>query len=98
MDAQQSSAPTPGFTTTGVGSFGEGEGGKGAERLFRVAPGHRADFVLEQSAMLMGCAYKLTQQAAIDQDATLVWAAHFLSGMAKALTEDVAHAMFVGNH
>ncbi|MDD0977315.1 DUF3077 domain-containing protein [Pseudomonas fontis] len=83
-------------TTVGVGSFGEGEGGKGAPRLFRVEPGHRADFVLEQSAMLMGCVYTLTQQAAIEQDGTLVWAAHFLSGMAKALTEDVAHSLFVG--
>lgn len=83
-----------GIKTIGAGSFGEGEGGSSAERLFRVQPGHSADFALEQSAMLMKCVYTLTQQAALEQDGTLIWAAHYLGGMAKALVEDVAHAMF----
>lgn len=80
--------------TIGVGTFGEGEEGASAERLFRVQPGHTADFALEQAAMLMSCVYKLTQQAGLQQDGSLIWAAHYLSGMSKALVEDVAHAMF----
>jgi len=44
----------------------------------------------------MSCVHKLTLQAAVDQDYTLVWAAHYLSGMAKALVEDVAHVMATG--
>lgn len=82
------------FITLGVGTFGEGEGGPTAERLFRVQPGHNADYALEQSALLLSCACKLTLQAGIEPDGTLIWAAHYLTGMSKALVEDVAHAMF----
>ncbi|TDF80234.1 DUF3077 domain-containing protein [Pseudomonas sp. H9] len=82
-----------GFKTTGVGVFGEGENGTRAERLFRVEPGHDAPFALEQAALLMGCVSKLTQDMLFEQDETMVLAAHYLSGMAKALVEDVAHSM-----
>lgn len=81
------------FVTLGVGTFGEGEGGPTAERLFRVQPGHNADYALEQSALLLSCACKLTLQAGIEPDGKLIWAAHYLTGMSKALVEDVAHAM-----
>ncbi|MNH01908.1 hypothetical protein D3C79_611330 [compost metagenome] len=81
--------------TLGVGTFAEGEGGAGAERLFRVEPGHGAAFVLEQVSIMMGCAHHLTLQAGLEQDGTSAWAAHYLVGMAKALVEDVAHAMVV---
>ncbi|MFY9963677.1 DUF3077 domain-containing protein [Pseudomonas sp.] len=87
-----------GLKTVGVGSFGEGEAGAGAERLFRVAPGHNAAFVLEQATVLMGCAQKLTLQAGIEQDGTSAWAAHYLVGMAKALVEDLAHGITDGSH
>ncbi|MFJ2545387.1 DUF3077 domain-containing protein [Pseudomonas sp. NPDC087612] len=33
--------------------------------------------------------------AGLEQDGTSAWAAHYLVGMAKALVEDVAHAMIV---
>ena len=66
------------------------------ERLFKVTPGHDAEYALEQAGVLMNCVYKITLQAGIDQDATLVWAAHYLSGMAKALVEDVTHGMLTG--
>ncbi|MCP6698091.1 DUF3077 domain-containing protein [Pseudomonas donghuensis] len=79
--------------TAGIASFGNGESGHSTQRLFRVEPGHSAAFALEQSAVLMGCVHRLTLQAGIEHDATLVWAAHYLSGMAKALVEDVAHGM-----
>ncbi|MCE5985213.1 DUF3077 domain-containing protein [Pseudomonas sp. LF19] len=78
--------------TIGVGTFGEGPSGKTTERLFRVEPGHSAGFVLEQAALLMGCVSKLTHQVMIEEDEAMVCAAHFLSGMAKALVEDLATA------
>ncbi|MEG1039199.1 MAG: DUF3077 domain-containing protein [Pseudomonas sp.] len=82
-----------GFKTTGVGMFGEGEHESRTERLFRVEPGHDAQFVMEQAALLMGCVSKLTQHVLFEQDEAMVVAAHYLSGMAKALVEDVAHGM-----
>lgn len=82
--------------TCGIGSFGEGISGRIEDRLFRTAAGQDLEYVLEQSAVMMSCVYKLTLQAAVDQDDTLVWAAHYLSGMAKALVEDVAHVMTTG--
>lgn len=74
--------------TAGVGSFGE--------RLFRVESGHSADFALEQAAILMSCVNKLTHHAMLEHDESMVCAAHYLSGMAKALIEDIAHTM-MGN-
>lgn len=82
--------------TIGVGTFGEGQSGKTTERLFRVEPGHSAEFVLEQAALLMGCVSKLTHQVMIEEDEAMVCAAHYLSGMAKALVEDVVHGMADG--
>lgn len=84
-----------GLKTIGIGVFGEGERGKAAEQLFRVEPGHSADFVLEQATMLMRCVSKLTKEMLFEQDEAMVCAAHYLSGMAKALVEDLAHGMMV---
>ncbi|UVL55584.1 DUF3077 domain-containing protein [Pseudomonas sp. B21-035] len=78
--------------TIGVGTFGEGPGGKTTERLFRVEPGHSVEFVLEQAALLMGCVSKLTHHVMIEDSEAMTCAAHFLSGMAKALVEDLATA------
>ncbi|ROL75628.1 DUF3077 domain-containing protein [Pseudomonas vranovensis] len=91
MDEDLKSAST--FKTAGIAAFGEGESGHSTQRLFRVEPGHSAAFALEQSSLLMGCVNRLTLQAGIEHDPKLTWAAHYLSGMAKALVEDVAHAM-----
>ncbi|MDD1014955.1 DUF3077 domain-containing protein [Pseudomonas rubra] len=88
---------TSGLQTTGVGVFGEGQSGMSTERLFRVEPGHSADFVLEQAAVLIGCVGKLTHLAMLEGDETMVCAAHYLSGMAKALVEDVTHAIAESN-
>ncbi|MBH3426184.1 DUF3077 domain-containing protein [Pseudomonas alkylphenolica] len=82
-----------GFKTSGVGTFGEGEGGAGAVRLFRVEAGHSAGYVLEQASVLIDCVHKLTLQAGIEQDGTSAWAAHYLAGMAKALVEDLAFGL-----
>ncbi|SDQ38649.1 Protein of unknown function [Pseudomonas sp. UC 17F4] len=78
--------------TIGVGTFGEGPSGKTTERLFRVEPGHSVEFVLEQAALLMGCVNKLTHHVMIEENEAMTCAAHFLSGMAKALIEDLATA------
>lgn len=94
MDKDSIAPATNAVKTIGVGTFGEGEAASNADRLFRVQPGHNAQFALEQAAALMSCVYKLTLQAGTQQDPSLIWAAHCLSGMSKALVEDVAHAMF----
>lgn len=77
--------------TLGVGTFSEGEGGE----LFRVEPGHSAAFVLEQATLLMSCAQKLSLEASVEQDFNAAWAAHYLTGMAKALVQDLAHGLMV---
>ncbi|MNM63906.1 hypothetical protein D3C81_752820 [compost metagenome] len=40
----------------------------------------------------MGCVNKLTHQVMLEEDEAMACAAHFLSGMAKALVEDLATA------
>ncbi|MGH8438741.1 MAG: DUF3077 domain-containing protein [Pseudomonas sp.] len=95
-DRKKPSDSSEPLKTSGIGSFGEGIGGRVDDRLFRTTAGHDVDYALEQSAVMMSCVHKLTLQAAVDQDYTLVWAAHYLSGMAKALVEDVAHGMTPG--
>ncbi|VVP75957.1 hypothetical protein PS910_01495 [Pseudomonas fluorescens] len=82
--------------TPGIGTFGEGVGGKIADRLFKVQPGHDAEYALEQASVLLDCVYKMTLDAGIDGNGQMVWGAHYLSGMAKALVEDVAHGMMTG--
>ncbi|MNN15264.1 hypothetical protein D3C81_1283660 [compost metagenome] len=86
-----------GLKTIGVGVFGEGASGTAADRLFRIEPGHNADFVLEQAALLMNYVNKLTHHVLFEQDESMIGAAHYLSGMAKAMVEDLAHGMMVGD-
>ncbi|MCW2269730.1 hypothetical protein D3C77_545010 [compost metagenome] len=78
--------------TTGVGTFGEGRSGTSTDRLFRVEPGHSAEFVLEQAAVLMGCVNKLSHHLQFEQDEAMRCAVHYLSGMAKALIDDLGHS------
>ena len=84
------------YKTTGIGTFGEGIGGRPADRLFKVTPGHDAEFALGQASVLMDCVYKMTLEAGVERNDILVWGAHYLSGMAKALVEDVTHGMITG--
>ncbi|MNC83395.1 hypothetical protein D3C75_1373180 [compost metagenome] len=44
----------------------------------------------------MNCVSKLTQHVLFEQDEAMICAAHYLSGMAKAMVEDLAHGMMVG--
>lgn len=84
------------ITTVGVGSFGESGDINNEKPLFRVVAGHTMEYALEQSAILMTCAYTLSD-IALTQDLknapTLLAAAHHLTGMAKALSQDVSHAV-----
>ncbi|WP_248921087.1 DUF3077 domain-containing protein [Pseudomonas entomophila] len=88
------------ITTIGIGSFGESGDLTHEQPLFRVVPGHTLDYALEQSTTLMTCAYTLSD-IALTQDLknapTLLAAAHYLTGMAKALSQDVSHAV-MNNH
>lgn len=82
--------------TSGVGTFGEGVGGKIADRLFKVTPGHDAEYALEQASVLLDCVYKMTLEAGVEGNGQYIWGVHYLSGIAKALIEDVAHGMMTG--
>ncbi|VVP67794.1 hypothetical protein PS910_00258 [Pseudomonas fluorescens] len=72
--------------TAGKVTFCKGEG---AQRLFRVEPGIASDYALEQASMLMGCVRELTFIGVMDNESNSMWAAHYLSSMAKALVDDV---------
>nr|WP_329604755.1 DUF3077 domain-containing protein [Pseudomonas fulva] len=100
-EARQSHARSAACTFTGEVSFttqtiGAGTSAKARaaifHRLFQVVPDHGLDDVLEQSSRLMGCVYKLTLEATLQQDDTLLLAACYLSSMVKALAEDMALA------
>lgn len=93
MSEDSNKTSTSTHKTAGIGTFGEGEHGHSTHRLFRVEPGHNAAFALEQSALLMNCVHRLTLHAGLEHDGALIWAAHYLSGMAKALVDDVSHTM-----
>ncbi|MFJ4388137.1 MULTISPECIES: DUF3077 domain-containing protein [Pseudomonas] len=84
------------ITTTGIGSFGESGEIDNETPLFQVVAGHPMDYALEQSTHLITCAYTLSD-IALTQDLknapTLLAAAHYLTGMAKALSQDVSHAV-----
>lgn len=84
--------PNPNNVSIGSATFGEGATSNSTHRLFRVVPGHQHDYLLEQANVLMSCVYKLTREASLEPDETLIIAAHYLSGMAKALIEDIAIA------
>lgn len=73
-------------TTAGKVTFCKG---LGSQRLFRVEPGIASDYALEQASMLMGCVRELTFNGVMDNESNSVWAAHYLSSMAKALLDDV---------
>ncbi|MCY1445436.1 hypothetical protein D3C76_1152210 [compost metagenome] len=95
MNEDSLAGRTSGLKTIGIGVFGEGENGSPVEDLFRIEPGHNADYVLEQAALLMSYVNKLTHHLLFEQDEAMIGAAHYLSGMAKAMVQDVAHGMLV---
>lgn len=85
------------LATTGVGHFGEGVDAQADNPLFRVVAGHSLNHAIEQATVLMCTVHKVCDLALQDpqQVPTLLTAAHYLSGMAKALAQDVNHALMV---
>ncbi|MBA1201874.1 DUF3077 domain-containing protein [Pseudomonas capeferrum] len=57
--------------------------------LLRINPDVPYTYALEQASLIIGCVSRLTVLGALDDDGSLVRAAHFLSSMAKALVDDV---------
>jgi hypothetical protein len=75
--------------TTGAATFGVCNSQN--ERLFRITPGIGAAHALEHASLLMASANKLTLLSALQEgdDGAMVWAAHYLGDMAKAIIDDV---------
>ncbi len=69
--------------TTGAVTFAN-------HQLFRINPGISSEYALEQASMLMACVNTLTSLGVTEEDATLMWAAHALGEMAKAIVDDVS--------
>lgn len=86
------------LATTGVGHFGEGAEVGVRDPLFRVVAGHPLDHAVEQATVLMCAVHKISDLAMVETDhlPTLLTAVHYLSGMAKALAQDVNHGLMVG--
>ncbi|MFT4454363.1 DUF3077 domain-containing protein [Pseudomonas sp. RTCS2] len=64
--------------------------------LFRVNAGISCEEALEQASLLMDCINKLTLRGGMEnENGTVVWAAHYLGEMAKALIDDVATGLQV---
>lgn len=58
--------------------------------LFRINAGVSCEEALEQASLLMDCVNKLTLRAGMDDDGDpMVWAAHYLGEIAKAIIDDV---------
>ncbi|WP_325167279.1 DUF3077 domain-containing protein [Pseudomonas sp. S44] len=63
------------------------------KHLFRVEPGNCADHALQQASELLNSARRASFIGVMDDEPVLVWAAHYLSEMAKALMDDAHRGM-----
>jgi hypothetical protein len=62
--------------------------------LFRINAGISCEEALEQASLLMDCVNKLTFLSGMENDnASMVWASHYLSEMAKAIIDDVTSGL-----
>jgi hypothetical protein len=79
--------------TCGAATFGKCNAQN--ERLFRMNAGICAEHALELASLLMASANNLTLLSALhgDDDGSMVWAAHYLGDMAKAIIDDVTAGM-----
>ena len=69
--------------TVGKTTFYQGE--NGTHPLFRIEPGIPCRYAREQSSELMGYVRELTITGLMDEKPMMIWAAHYLGAMAKAL-------------
>ena len=69
--------------TVGKTTFYQGE--NSTHPLFRIEPGIPCRDAREQSSELMGYVRELTITGLMEEKPMMIWAAHYLSAMAKAL-------------
>jgi len=82
---------TKNCTTVGKTQFFQGEGM--TQPLFCIAPGIPCQSAREQASELMGYVRDMTLTGLMDGDQKLIWASHYLSGLAKALLDDAELGM-----
>ncbi|MBF8746112.1 DUF3077 domain-containing protein [Pseudomonas putida] len=80
-----------GKTTVGETKFYQGDGG--TQPLFCIEPGIPCQEAREQASELMGYVRDMTLTGLMDDNSTLLWAAHYLSALAKALMDDAELGM-----
>lgn len=92
---EKETPPIPVITTIGVGAFGSTDYPGTVRPLFRVVEGHSLPHTLEQATLLMCAVHSLCDLALdeVDDSPTLLTAVRYLSGMAKALAQDVNQAL-----
>ncbi|MFJ4056208.1 MULTISPECIES: DUF3077 domain-containing protein [unclassified Pseudomonas] len=78
-------------TTVGKTTFFQGE--HQTHPLFRVEAGIPCQAAREQASELMGYVRELTIIGVLDEKPMMVWAAHYLSALAKALMDDAELGM-----
>ncbi|MFK0313461.1 DUF3077 domain-containing protein [Pseudomonas sp. NPDC090233] len=80
------------FMTPGVATMRVSES---IPELMRVLPGIPVNVALEQASIIQDCVRHLTLESALAEQGggNLMWAAHYLSGMAKALMDDAAQGL-----
>lgn len=78
-------------TTVGKTKFYQGEGR--TQPLFRIEPGIPCQYAREQASELMGYVRDMTLTGLMEEDSSLLWAAHYLSALAKALMDDAELGM-----
>lgn len=61
--------------------------------LFCIEPGIPCQEAREQASELMGYVRDMTLTGLMDDNSTLLWAAHYLSALAKALMDDAELGM-----
>ncbi|WP_449434131.1 DUF3077 domain-containing protein [Pseudomonas putida] len=78
-------------TTVGKTKFYQGEGQ--THPLFCIEPGIPCQHAREQASELMGYVRDMTITGVMEDNPQLVWAAHYLSALAKALMDDAELGM-----
>jgi len=77
--------------TVGKTTFFQGE--NQTHSLFRIEPGIPCQNAREQASELMGYVRELTITGLMDEKPMMIWAAHYLSALAKALMDDAELGM-----
>ena len=77
--------------TVGKTIFFQGE--NQTHRLFRIEPGIPCQNAREQASELMGYARDLTIDGLMEDKPQLIWAAHYLCALGKALLDDAELGM-----